>query len=74
MDSDLFDCVTFFYGFSSSILATHVSSLDSGHVYSCVFFFTPSGKVVGDGDDIQERPVPTGSPLSERINQARGPK
>ena len=74
MDSDLFDCVTCFYGFSSSILATHVSSLDLGHVYSCFFFFTPSGKVVGDGDDIQERPVPTGSPLSARINQARGPK
>ena len=43
-------------------------------MFTVVFFFTPSGKVVGDGDDIQERPVPTGSPLSERINQARGPK
>ena len=23
---------------------------------------------MGDGDDIQERPVPTGSPLSEGLN------
>ena len=60
LDSDFFDCVTRFYGFSYSIFATHVSSLDLGHVYSC-FFFTPSRKVVGSG-----------SPLSERINQARG--
>ena len=59
LDSDLFDAVTCFYGFSSSILATHVSSLDLGHVYGWFFFFTPSGKVVGGGDDIQEGPVPT---------------
>ena len=57
LDSDLFDCVTCFYGFSYSILATRVSSLDLGHVYGC-FFFSPSGKIVGGGDDIQERPVP----------------
>ena len=38
LDSDSFDCVTCSYGFSSSILATHVSSLDLGHVYS---FFYP---------------------------------
>ena len=58
VDSDLFDCVTCFYGFSYSILATRVSSLDVGHVHAW-FFFTPSGKVVGGGDDIQEGPVPT---------------
>ena len=61
MDSDLFDCVTCFYGFSYSILATRVSSLDLSHVYSGLFFFfTPSGKVVGVGDDIQKGPGPTG--------------
>ena len=35
LDSDLSDCVTCFYGFSCSILATRVSSLDLGHVYGC---------------------------------------
>ena len=58
LDSDLFDCVTCFYGFSYSISATRVSYLDLGHVHAC-FFFTPSGKVVGSGDDIQGGPVPT---------------
>ena len=38
MDSDLFDCVTCFHVFSSSILANRVSSLDLGYVYS---FFLP---------------------------------
>ena len=66
LNSDLFDCVTCFYGFSYSILATRVSSLDLGHVYSCFFFFTPSGKVVGSGDDILLDPVPTGY-LNARI-------
>ena len=28
LDSDLFDCVTCFYGFFNSILATRISSLD----------------------------------------------
>ena len=65
LNSDLFDCVTCFYGFSHSILATRVSSLDLGHVYSC-FFFTPSGKVVGSGDDMLLDPVPTGY-LNARI-------
>ena len=37
LDSDLFDCVTCFYGFSYSILATRVSSLDLGHVYGWFF-------------------------------------
>ena len=37
LDSDLLDCVTCFYGFSSSILATRVSSLDLGHVYGWFF-------------------------------------
>ena len=64
LNSDLFDCVTCFYGFSHSILATRVSSLDLDHVYS--FFFTPSGKVVGSGDDILLGPVPTGY-LNARI-------
>ena len=58
LDSDLFDCVTCFYGFSYSISATRVSYLDLGHVHAW-FFFTPSGKVVGSGDDIQGGPVPT---------------
>ena len=31
----------FFYGFSYSILATRVSSLDLSHVYSGLFFFLP---------------------------------
>ena len=66
LNSDLFDCVTCFYGFSHSILATRVSSLDLGHVYSCCFFFTPSGKVVGSGDDMLLDPVPTGY-LNARI-------
>ena len=58
LDSDLFDCVTCFYGFSHSILATRVSSLDLGQCLR-LFFFTPSGKVVGGGDDIPLSPVPT---------------
>ena len=37
LDSDLFDAVTCFYGFSYSILATRVSSLDLAHVYGCFF-------------------------------------
>ena len=37
LDSDLFDCVTCFNGFSYSILATRISSLDLGHVYGCFF-------------------------------------
>ena len=64
LNSDLFDCVTCFYGFSHSILATRVSSLDLDHVYS--FFFTPSGKVVGSGDNILLGPFPTGY-LNARI-------
>ena len=28
-------------------------------MFTVGFFFTPSGKVVGGGDDIQEGPVPT---------------
>ena len=39
LDSDLFDAVTCFYGFSSSILATRLPSLDLGHVHAWFFFY-----------------------------------
>ena len=70
LNSDLFDCVTCFYGFSHSILATRVSSLDLRNVYS--FFFYPFWE--GSG---QWRRYSFGSCphwLSECTNQARGPK
>ena len=71
LNSDLFDCVTCFYGFSHSILATRVSSLDLDHVCSCLFFY-PFWE--GSG---QWRRYSFGSCphwLSECTNQARGPK
>ena len=44
LDSDLLDCVTCFYDFSYSILATRVSSLDLGHVHAWFFFLPLLGR------------------------------